>query len=77
MLIHFKNGYCLTGQSITLTARSVYAQVLEKVGQIALTPFLIEIRFEAWLQRIWQAQSINNSSQTRFHIQRRSETDAT
>jgi hypothetical protein len=51
MLIHFETGYCLTGQSITLTDRLVYFQVIEKVGQIALTPFLIEIRFEAWSQK--------------------------
>jgi hypothetical protein len=46
MLIHLKSGYCLTGQLITLTARSVHAQVIEKVGQIGLTPFVIEIRFQ-------------------------------
>jgi hypothetical protein len=47
MLIHFESGYCLTGQSITLTERSGHAQVLEKVGQIGLTLFVIEIRFQA------------------------------
>jgi hypothetical protein len=45
MLIHFEIQYCLTGQSITLTERSVHAQVLEKLGQIGLTAQVIEIRF--------------------------------
>jgi len=48
MLIHFEIRYCLTGQLITLTDRLIYAQVLEKLGQIGLTPSVIEIRFAAW-----------------------------
>jgi hypothetical protein len=48
MLIHFEIEYCPTGQSITLTERSIDPQVLENLGQIALTPLVIEIRFVGW-----------------------------
>jgi hypothetical protein len=42
VLIHFEIEYCLTGQPITLTNWSIYAQMIEKVGQNGLTPFVIE-----------------------------------
>src|SRR5262245_27686363 len=45
MLIHFEIEYCLTGQLITLTERSIYTQMIEKAGQIGLTRFVIKFRF--------------------------------
>jgi hypothetical protein len=74
MLIHFEIEYCLTGQLITLTERSKHSQMIEKVGQIGLTPLVIEIRFAVRARKnSQQAQIINNPSQ----YQRRSESDAT
>jgi len=55
VLIHLKIEYCPTGQLITLTGWSTYAQMTDKAGQIGLTRFVIKFRFAAWSRKKYVA----------------------
>jgi len=74
MLIHFEIEYCLTGQLITQNKPSFYPQMIEKLGQIGLTAFVIKFRFAVRSQKNkWLTQRTNNPLQ----YWRRSESDET
>src|SRR5262249_55826898 len=74
MLIHFEIEYCLTGQLITINGWSIHSQMIEKVGQIGLTAFLIKFRFGARSQKNSWLEQINNNPLPHW---RRSESDET